>query len=277
MKRGNYDLIVEQRKSIDHADSIFFKIWGMQKQVYRLEFVAKNFHGVTAFLQDKYLHSSIPVNLNDTTRTDIQINTDPGSYATDRFMIVFKTVGLEKIPFSFSSINTLPDNGNVKINWKTGNENQQGKYVIERSGDGFIFNDLVSINAFNLASNEYEWTDYNPLSGNNFYRIKSTDENGKAIYSKTLKVNGSVINPITVFPNPASVSNFNLKLVNQLPGTYQVQLLNSNARVFMSKKLENISGNNLVKLDINQSVPRGVYHLVITDPSGEKQAIEVVF
>ena len=90
--RDNINLVVERRQIIDQADTIFFKMWGLQKRTYEMRFVAVNLNhpGLKAYLQDNYLHTETPVQLNDTTHINIDINNDAGSYALDRFRLIYK-------------------------------------------------------------------------------------------------------------------------------------------------------------------------------------------
>ena len=92
IKSATKILSVERRKPIQLNDTVFYNLANSKLQQYRFEFIAKdlNEEHLAAFLEDKYLHTSVPVALNDTTRVDFIVENVEGSYAADRFRIVFK-------------------------------------------------------------------------------------------------------------------------------------------------------------------------------------------
>lgn len=93
ISKGAATLSVEKRGAIAPADTIFFSISNMKIQGYQLRFIAAKLTqpGVRAFLEDSYLHSSTPVALNDTTTVNFSVDANAGSYASNRFRLVFKT------------------------------------------------------------------------------------------------------------------------------------------------------------------------------------------
>lgn len=93
ISNGVATLSVEKRGAIAPADTIFFSISNMKIQGYQLRFIAAKLTqpGVRAFLEDSYLHSSTPVALNDTTTVNFSVDANAGSYASNRFRLVFKT------------------------------------------------------------------------------------------------------------------------------------------------------------------------------------------
>lgn len=288
MIRGTTDLIIERRQTIADADTIFFRMWNMRKKTYRFQFIGRymNHPGMSGVLEDSYLHTSSPVSLNDTTCINFTINNDTASYAQNRFRIVFKTMPLLiAIPFTFTSLKAYPQNEQINVNWKTRNENQIKNFFIERSADGVAFSPLSSVSAANLSSNSYEWTDHFPMKEMSYYRIRSTDAEGKIEYSNPVKVdlplsgaqNSEGNTGITFYPNPATVNNLNLKMINQLPGNYEVRFINSYGQCLALSSFNYTGGNSIEKIKAGKSIPAGVYHLEITKPSGERQVITVVF
>jgi hypothetical protein len=288
MIRGTTDLIIERRQTITDADTIFFRMWNMRKKTYRFQFIGRymNHPGMSGVLEDSYLQTSSPVNLNDTTLINFTVNTDAASYAQNRFRLVFKTMPLlVAIPFSFTSVKAYPQNEQINIKWKTLSENQIKNFFIERSADGVAFSELSSVKAANLLSNSYEWIDHFPTKETNYYRIGSTDAEGKIEYSNPVKVDATLIaaqntegnTGITLYPNPTTVNNLNLKMINQLPGNYEVRFINSYGQCVALSSFNCLGGNNIQKIKAAKTIPAGIYHLEITKPSGERQVINVLF
>jgi hypothetical protein len=103
--------------------------------------------------------------------------------------------------------------------------------------------------------------------------------NGKTEYSEVIKIKGGIkeINKISLFPNPATGSNMNLKLENQPSGKYQVRIFNSNSQAILEQSFDFNGGNGIQKLTNHQSIIHGVYHLQVIKPTGDKEVLEVVF
>jgi hypothetical protein len=288
MIRGTTDLIIERRQTITDADTIFFRMWNMRKKTYRFQFIGRymDHPGMSGVLEDRYLQTSSPVNLNDTTYINFTINNDTASYAQNRFRLVFKTMPLlVAIPFTFTSVKAYPQNEQINIKWKILSENQIKNFIIERSSDGVAFSEVSSVSAANLSSNSYEWTDHFPTKETSYYRIRSTDAEGKIEYSNRVKVDMTVSvaqnmegnTGITLYPNPATVDNLNLKMINQLPGNYEVRFINSYGQCVALSTFNCNGGNSLQKIKAGRTIPAGIYHLEITKPSGERQVINVLF
>jgi|GEM_PF-901841 len=85
-------LAIEGRKPIANSDVVQFRMWNLPRQNYKLELVAANMQttDVTAVLEDKYLQTVTPVDLNSTTAINFAVDANAASSAADRFRIVFK-------------------------------------------------------------------------------------------------------------------------------------------------------------------------------------------
>lgn len=280
MLRGNTVLIIERRQTIQRSDSIFFKMWNMRSLNYQLEFITNNLnkYELTGILEDRYLHTFSALNLNGTTLINFSITEDPASKASDRFRIVFNTAIFSPVPVTFNSTKAFLENKQVTINWKTANESSVNRYDIERSIDGINFLKAIEIKANNQSSNSYRWTDLNPAESNNYYRIRSIDNDGKINYSEIMKVYiPKNHQSIGIYPNPVRGNDLNLQLINQEPGLYEIRLLNSYGQTFMTKSFQYSGGTHTQNLKPAQSIPGGIYQLEIKTPGTNKKVISVVF
>ena len=80
-------------------------------------------------------------------------------------------------------------NKSVKIIWKTDEESGINYYEIERSTDGANFTDIGKVISRNSTTPaEYSGEDISPAIGNNYYRLKIVNQDGKIEYSKIVKV-----------------------------------------------------------------------------------------
>lgn len=278
--RNDTDLVIERRQTIHSADTIFFRMWGMQQTNYRMEIVPSNLsNGLTAYLIDNYLHTSQPLNLTDTTQVNFTVNSDPSSSAPLRFKIIFSGLKrLTAIPFTFVSIGAVNQSNEVLINWKTANEMNLKNYQVERSANQVDYQPIATINAANSTLGTYEWTDKNPLTESNFYRIRSMGTNGTTNYSEVVKVlNRKVVQGISIYPNPVTGNTVNLKLSNQESGTYKVTFYNSFGVAVLTHEFNLSASNATVKLSVDKIIPKGLYYLEISNPAGKKHTMNVVF
>lgn len=277
MPRSGYDLIVECRQTITDADTIFFRMWGMQKKSYRLEFIARNLNhpGLAGYLEDSYLHTSTEIQLDDTTRFTIKINNDAASYAQNRFRIIFKKVQVSVTPVPhYTTLNGTPFNSNILFTWNTINQNNVENYFVEKSSDGIHFSAIAAVPA--NASGIYNWTDHYPGDELTYYRVRNNTSNLRLDYSNVLKIKNNTTSGISLYPNPASPSNLNVRLTDQSPGVYHIVLVNSEGRTLANDDFTYNGGVFVKKLSIKVSLPAGLYHIQISD--GKKTTvISVVF
>jgi hypothetical protein len=154
------------------------------------------------------------------------------------------------------------DNGSVELNWKTADELNTDKYIIERSKDGQAYTDAGEVNAVNCSSCNYSFVDNNSGPGNTFYRIRQVDADGKQSYSNVLLIRKTDVRSsrIILSPNPANeillittTGNVQLKKIEFFSTTGQMVLQQKN-------------GTN--RIDISRLKP-GIYQVRAENSAGE--------
>ena len=90
------------------------------------------------------------------------------------------------------------------LQWKTTNEINTSHFEVQRSKDGINFTKIGMVQAANITGiNNYFFTDAAPLLGNNYYRLKQIDMDGRFTYSKIVTITfQSIINSLIIYPNP---------------------------------------------------------------------------
>lgn len=96
----------------------------------------------------------------------------------------------------------------VKLKWVSAQEINNAFYTIERSEDGVNF-EVIGTRESQGNGDEllyYTFTDLNPVTGRNYYRLKQTDRNGEFEYSelRSVYVEKDLIANFRVYPNPIS-------------------------------------------------------------------------
>jgi len=277
IKTANSLLVAERRHSLMEKDTIFLNLANTKVQKYRFEITADQLgqHGQIGFLEDTYLNTETPLNLNRSVIVDFNIENIPASYAADRFRILFKTSVV--LPLRFTSIKAYQENNDIAVEWKTDNESNVKQYTVEKSYDGSYYTIANAVAAKDAVINTYRWTDKNPSEGYNYYRIISTDVNGKKEYSTVAKVYmGNGKQNISVSPNPVVNNTINLLLTNQPAGQYRIRLVNKAGQVIMSKQIKHAKGSSTETIELDKHSAHGIYQLDLTTPDGKTRNIEVL-
>jgi hypothetical protein len=269
LKRNNVSLSIESRKMPQYSDTIFYNFSVVRPALYEIVFLPQNLYstGLTADLVDNYLNVSTPVNLADTSFISFAVNADVNSRVANRFMLVFGAVA-GPLPVNFTSI-TATNNGENKnlINWKVQSEININKYEIERSVDGRNFSKIGETNSIlnNGTSSAYFYPDNNFYGKVNFYRVKAISQNGQVQYSSIVKVISKNEAPyISVYPNPVVDGKLQILFKNKPEQKYTIQLFNNLGQKVYNSDLNILNGNQVCNIDLNPSLPKGVYQLKVT-------------
>ena len=277
--RNTKELIIENRPMISAQDTIFLRMTGMGNRNYRFQVGTFDFAqpGITALLQDAFLGTSTPILLDGSVNiVDFSVNATPASSASDRFRIVFAAPAAP-LPISFTSIKAYQQGANVAVEWKVAAELNVKNYEVEKSTNGINFVKLGTQLAIGNNSSDvtYNWLDVNPVSGNNFYRIRSTENSGLIKYSAIAKVNiGKLVPSITVYPNPVTGKQVNLQFTAMDKGMYNIRLINTMGQTVYSTQYSHAGGSATQSISIN-GVVAGAYMMELISPDNSKQSIRL--
>ena len=278
IRSGGKDLIVERRRPIEKADTIFYRFTNQSSNAYQFELVAKDLdkNGAQGYLIDKYTKSRTTLNMNGVTTYEFSVGTDSASKDAGRFYVVFKAA--VTLPFAITSVKAEQNNGNVDVKWQVTNEKNMKQYEVERSTDGVSFMSKTSVVASNSGSSNYTWTDEKPLPGLYYYRIRCVAADGKIEYSNTVKVLiGDGKPSITIYPNPITNGVINLHLNNLPAGRYDLRLINHLGQVIVRKQIERMNGSSTESIQWNYNLAHGIYTLQVIKPDGTIKEIKVIY
>ncbi len=106
------------------------------------------------------------------------------------------------LPVQIESFSATKNNEVVKLDWTVATESSIAEYVIERSSDSRNFKMINSIAARNISGSRYSLTDFRPIPGVSYYRIRIREENGTVKYSTIASVNLSSYSDLKISPSP---------------------------------------------------------------------------
>lgn len=277
--RNGKNLAIERRPGLSVTDTLYLNLTTTTARNYQFEFNASNLQasGLTGILIDKYLGTTTPVSLDGTTKINFNVIAGvTASTGADRFLLVFKTLGIT--PVTFTNVDAYRLNTGITIDWNIQNEFNIAQYIVERCADGKNFTEVSTTiaKANNNTTTNYTWLDENPFAGCNYYRIKSIDKNGTVKYSDIIKVlmssNG---NNISVYPNPVTNNVIHIQFNNRPLGRYTLHLINNAGQIVYVKEISVNSNNTTQALSLQPSLAKGIYQLKLTGP-GDKETVQKI-
>lgn len=116
----------------------------------------------------------------------------------------------QPLPVNLLSFNATRQSGGVYLQWVAENELNTANYIVERSTNGIDFTSIGTVAAGN-NNGRYNFTDAQPVTGINYYRLKVLDKNNTFNYSPVRVVKFTSDNGgITVYPNPVTQSTITI-------------------------------------------------------------------
>lgn len=154
------------------------------------------------------------------------------------------------------------------ISWTTAQEKNNAYFSIQKSTDAKNFQDIARINSKGENGNSsvelnYNFVDKNQLVGANYYRLLSTDIDGKVSYVSGIK--NIVVKEqqavVHVYPNPTQdILTFSMAA----HPNNTIQLVNMNGQVVKRVDLNASVSNHNVGMSIKE-IQQGIYFLQIIE------------
>jgi uncharacterized protein (DUF1501 family) len=160
---------------------------------------------------------------------------DPGCYA-----------GPLPVELSFFRAKAI-DNKEVLLTWDTASENNSAYFEVQRSADAQNFETIAQVTARGTSASvqHYEQTDYEPLSGLSYYRLRQVDVDDSFEYSPVVavEIKVSAFENVRLYPNPV-MYEFYLTFMSEKAGTLQVRILNMSGFMIRQRTLSVKEGFN---------------------------------
>jgi hypothetical protein len=179
------------------------------------------------------------------------------------------------LPIKFSRISTKYNAGKVLINWQEPSD-ITGKFIIEKSNDGFHFTDIGNVNSYgnSVAVKNYTFTDIQPFVGNNYYRIKTKGINNAFIYSDIALVKCGDNSPVKPLLYPTiSSDHISISLNIPLKTDAIISIIDVKGRIVYTEKTQ-MGNGNISNIDIRKFM-RGRYICLIMY-NGIKESISFI-
>ncbi|MEJ0105654.1 MAG: T9SS type A sorting domain-containing protein [Bacteroidota bacterium] len=171
------------------------------------------------------------------------------------------------LPVKFGDIKGYTKNAGIQVEWTVYSEFNVVRYEIERSSDGVSFSYAGSVAAKNADGTlYYDWFDASPLAGNNYYRIKNVDIDGKSAYSSVVKVSlgKSSATGVTVYPNPVAGNHISLQAADLQSGAYKIEIFSTSGQQVYKKQFSHAGGTINQSLELPNALQTGIYNIQLT-------------
>jgi hypothetical protein len=182
------------------------------------------------------------------------------------------------LPVSLLSFNAAWQNEMIKLSWTTAAEINSHSTEIERStgNSGYIKLGEVAAAGTSGSTQTYSFTDLSPAPGNNKYRLKMVDLDGRSVYSPiialTKKVSGFQL--ISSYPNPFE-QELNIQVSADKNHPVELRLTDMAGKIVFRRQQNCVRGVNLFTINEPGLTAGATYLLQVISADGA-QAQRVV-
>ncbi len=229
-----------------------------------------------AFIYSNYsvvnLSSTLNTNANGTGDIAFKINSD-GTYTiysmiTNNGLAAYTTQFA--LPVSITNFSAALRNKKVQLNWTTTSELNNSGFEIEKSINGKDFSSIGKIASKALNGNststiDYSFEDIKLSAGNNYYRLKQMDKDGKTSISNIEVINNPFNSSfvVNVLGNPVRDNAvFNVK--SSVNRNIQINITNASGALLLTRRQNINAGENNFSFPVNQ-LPNGILFITIKD------------
>lgn len=163
------------------------------------------------------------------------------------------------------------------LNWKVNCTSAQAKMELQRSSDGISFYTINTIVADQARCGQpFDFIDNAPLDNTNYYRVKTTDVDGKFSFSSTIVLTVKNIHfDIALHPNIVTTGNSILK-VNTIEKKEVTVVINDlSGRTLKQQKVTVQAGSNNVLL-LTANLASGTYLVTVFSIGEKPQSLKLV-
>lgn len=172
----------------------------------------------------------------------------------------------------------VEDIGNLLF-WTTASENETKEFTVERSLDGFLFEEIGSVEADGYSNTDlaYQLMDYNAPLGYSYYRLLETDFAGTTkVASQVVALRREAEGDITIigaYPVP-TLELVTITVETVYEAQVPVRVFDVSGKLVQSFSFNTLIGENKIVLDV-RSYPAGTY-LVQMTLGDEQESIRII-
>ncbi len=181
------------------------------------------------------------------------------------------TVTIVTFPIKLLSFTATKEGNQNLLQWTTANEVNSSYFTVEKSGDGVNFADFGSVIARgnSVVSTAYSFTDDQPKSGMNYYRLRLVDKDGKFVYSEVRSINMAISFLASIYPNPVQ-NSLNLSFNSDKAMTVEVEVVDNEGKAVAVQQVAVAAGASMQSIN-TASLSNGEYYVRLVTADGESE------
>lgn len=175
------------------------------------------------------------------------------------------------LPITLKLWNGVYRNEKTYLSWETDKGVNFSHFVVERSLDGVHYSTLGQVQASTSSALtlQYSFIDIAPAAGNNYYRLKMVDIDGRYEYSGIITIRTNVQGfEVTASPNPFT-NNVLITIESKTDETVLLRVFNSEGKLVWRKSTAVYAGTNAQYFSELQSLPKGIYYIKVNKLNSE--------
>lgn len=168
------------------------------------------------------------------------------------------------LPVEWLGIDAIPQAKSVLLKWQTATETNNDFMAIEHSSDGSSFREIGRVQGVGNSTTpqSYQWEDFSPQQGINYYRLRQVDFDGTTDYSPIVSAEFKQSQGGDVFEiYPTSLTRgqtLNIRL-NEVPSTaLELVIYDGNGRLLM----QGVTQDQALELDLS-TFTSGIYWMSV--------------
>lgn len=182
------------------------------------------------------------------------------------------------LPIKLTSFDATKAGSSVNIHWKAECTSTQAVFEIERSTDGQNFQKIETVVADQLRCLlPFDYQDRAPSAGNNFYRIKVVDVDGRAFYSRVVAVinRAKGFELVGVYPSLVTTGQLKVNVTAASKDKAELYITNISGQVIKRMQLSLNAGENIVYINVD-GLASGTYHVSGRNSDGELKTLRFI-
>ncbi len=186
------------------------------------------------------------------------------------------------LPIELICFSAVLNNQQVDLDWSTATEINNDYFTIERTVDNKLFDAIRMIKGSGntTSTKRYSLTDYNPLEGVSYYRLRQTDYDGKSTVSEQKRVDfkKGFKEAVQIFPNPATSENLQVQINGKEGQILFITIADALGVIVHSGYVYPDSQQALFRLTgtSGEQLPAGIYVITVSGKYGSDNNLAII-
>jgi hypothetical protein len=166
------------------------------------------------------------------------------------------------LPVELISFEAVQKEDKVEVSWNTASELNNEYFEVERALEDGLWESIgrVQGKGTTQTASNYQFIDFNPGKGENYYRLRQVDFDGRFEHSDQVFVGFYQGIETTIFPNPLQQGKANLSITTENSFPVEIEIVNTNGKLVHQMQLETERGQNLFQIE-TYHWPPGMYFI----------------